>query len=145
MGTNRDLFCRTLLQKCGRVNNCSLDYIRLVSRTFEEFHHPAIQPKIMQHFARFFPSNKSAPANKEKDTIQTVIRISKFHFCIKRLKILRSLQIFKTEIKTSKTYSSWRPFQGLFKGTTLMQIQSGWTVPLKRLMHVFFYIIVFRV
>jgi hypothetical protein len=26
MGTNRHLFCRTVLQKCGRINNCSWDY-----------------------------------------------------------------------------------------------------------------------
>ncbi len=40
-------------------------------------------------------------------------------------------QIFSTEIKKSKTYSGWCPFQGLSNGTTLMKIQSGRTVPLK--------------
>ncbi len=50
---------------------------------------------------------------------------------MKRLRTLKSFQIFKTEIKKSKTYCSWSPFQGLFNGTTLVQIQSGRTVPFK--------------
>jgi hypothetical protein len=41
------------------------------------------------------------------------------------------LKIFKTEIKKLKTYSVWCAFKGLFKDTTLMQIQSGRTVPLR--------------
>jgi hypothetical protein len=43
---------------------------------------------------------------------------------------LESFQIFKTEIKRSKTYSGWCPFQGISIGTTLVQIQFGRTVPL---------------
>ncbi len=39
--------------------------LRLVSRIFEEFLHPEIKTKIVQHFGRFF-SNKSAPANRKK-------------------------------------------------------------------------------
>ncbi len=35
------------------------------------------------------------------------------------------------KLKKSKTYSGWCPFQGLSNGTTLMQIQSGRTVPLR--------------
>ncbi len=35
------------------------------------------------------------------------------------------------KIKKSKIYSGWCPFPGLSNGTTLMQIQSGRTVPLK--------------
>jgi hypothetical protein len=46
----------------------------LVSRIFEEFQHPAIQTKIVQHFGGFFSSNKSAPANRK---IQTAIRTSR--------------------------------------------------------------------
>ncbi len=53
---------------------------------------------------------------------------------MKRLRTLKLFQIFSTEIKKSKTYSGWCPFKGLFNGTTLMQIQSGWTVPLKVLL-----------
>ncbi len=39
---------------------------RLVSRLFEEFQHPAIQTKIVQHFGGFLKSNRSAPANRKK-------------------------------------------------------------------------------
>ncbi len=42
------------------------------------------------------------------------------HFCMKRLRTLKSSQIFKSEIKKSKTYSVWCSFQGLSNGTTLM-------------------------
>ncbi len=49
---------------------------------------------------------------------------------MKRLRTLKLFQIFSTEIKKSKTYSGWCPFKGLSNGTTLMQIQSGRTVPL---------------
>ncbi len=52
-------------------------------------------------------------------------------FCRKRLRTLKLSQIFSTEIKKSKTYSGWCPFKGLSNGTTLMQIQSGRTVPLR--------------
>ncbi len=60
------------------------------------------------------------------------------HFCMKRLRILNSYQIFKIKNKKSKTYSSWSPFQGLSNGTTLMQIQFGRTVPSKLLFIYFF-------
>ncbi len=61
-------------------------------------------------------------------------------FCMKRLRTLKLFQIFSTEIKKSKTYSGWCPFKGLFNGTTLMQIQSGRTVPLKvTLVSMYFY------
>jgi hypothetical protein len=43
---------------------------------------------------------------------------------------LNSFQIFKIKIEKSKTYSGLCPFQGLSNGATLMQIQSGRTVPL---------------
>ena len=49
---------------------------------------------------------------------------------MKRLMTLKSLQIFNSEIKKLKTYSGWYPFKGLSNDTTLMQIQSGRTVPL---------------
>ncbi len=53
---------------------------------------------------------------------------------MKRLRTLKLFQIFSTEIKKSKTYSGWCPFKGLSNGTTLMQIQSGRTVPLKAIL-----------
>jgi hypothetical protein len=45
----------------------------------------------------------------------------------------RAAQNFEVVLKNKqmKTYSGWCPFKGLFNDTTLMQIQSGWTVPLK--------------
>ncbi len=48
-------------------------------------------------------------------------------------------QIFKTEIKKSKTYSGWCPFQGLSNGngTTLMHIQSGQTAIKNNLLNSF--------
>ncbi len=39
--------------------------------------------------------------------------------------------IFKIKNKKFKTYSGWCPFKGLSNDTTLMQIQSGRTVPLR--------------
>ena len=56
-------------------------------------------------------------------------------FCMKRLRTLKLFQIFSTEIKKSKTYSGWCPFKGLSNGTTLIQIQSGRTVPLMPCSH----------
>ncbi len=50
---------------------------------------------------------------------------------MKRLKTLTSFHIFKSEIKKSKTYSGWCPFQGLSMSATIMQTQSGRTLPLK--------------
>ncbi len=49
---------------------------------------------------------------------------------MKRLRTLKSFKIFKNEIKKLKTYSGWCHFEGLSNDTTLMQIQSGRTVPL---------------
>jgi hypothetical protein len=51
-------------------------------------------------------------------------------FSMKRLKTLKSLKIFKSEIKKLKPYSGWCAFKGLSNDTTFMQIQSGRTVPL---------------
>ncbi len=52
-------------------------------------------------------------------------------FCMERLRTLNSSQIFKIKNKKLKTYSGWCTFKGLSNDTTLMQIQSGRTVPLK--------------
>jgi hypothetical protein len=41
-------------------------------------------------------------------------------------------ELFKSERKKLKNYSGWCPFKGLSNDTTLMQIQSGRTVPLRR-------------
>jgi hypothetical protein len=60
--------------------------------------------------------------NKQEDWIQ---------FCMKQLRTLKSFKIFKSEIKKLKTNSGLCAFKGLSNDTTLMQIQSGRTVPLK--------------
>ncbi len=67
--------------------------------------------------------------NKQEDWIQ---------FCMKRLRTLKLFQIFSTEIKKSKTCSGWCTFKGLSNGTTLMQIQSGQTVPLTVILFLIF-------
>ncbi len=59
MGTNRDLFRRTVLQKCWKVNNCPLDYGSWV----EYLKNSNIQTKIVQPFGGFF---QQAPANRKK-------------------------------------------------------------------------------
>ncbi len=103
----------------------------------EEFQHLAIQNKILQSFG--WLSNKIAPANRKKGfySIQTVILTSKslIHVCIKRLRTLKSFQIFSPEIEKSKNYSGSCPFEGLSNGTTLMQIKSGRTIPLLSRFH----------
>jgi hypothetical protein len=53
-------------------------------------------------------------------------------FCMERLRNLNSYQIFKIKNKKLKTYSDWCPFKGLSNDTTLMLIQSGRTVPLRK-------------
>ncbi len=66
----------------------------------------------------------------------TVIRTSRRIrglFCMERLRTLNSYQIFKIKNKKIKTYSGWCPFKGLSNDTTLLQIQSGRTVPLTQI------------
>ncbi len=50
MRTNRDLFPAKPCSKNAGVYNCSLDYGLWV----EEFQHPAIRTKLVQHFGGFF-------------------------------------------------------------------------------------------
>jgi hypothetical protein len=76
--TNRNLFRQTGLQKGGKVNNCSLDYGRLVRRIFEE---TLTSPNPDQNSTtqwRIFSSKKikvRQPIGR-KNSIQTVIRTS---------------------------------------------------------------------
>jgi hypothetical protein len=51
--------------------------LRLVSKKFEEFQHPAIQTKIVQPFGGFFHQIKVSQPRGRKDSIQTVIRTSR--------------------------------------------------------------------
>jgi hypothetical protein len=51
--------------------------LRLVSRIFDEFQHPAIQTKIFQNFGGFFHQIKVRQAIGRKYSIQSVIRTSR--------------------------------------------------------------------
>ena len=95
--------------------------LRLVSRIFEEFQQPAIQTKIVQHFGGFFHQMKVRQPIGTKDSIQTVCRrswrlYSFLHEAAQNFELLSNIQDKK--------------YQGLSNATTLMQIQSGPTVPL---------------
>jgi hypothetical protein len=48
--------------------------LRLMSRIFEEFLHPAIQTKIEQHFVGFFHQIKVRQPTGKKDSIQAACR-----------------------------------------------------------------------
>jgi hypothetical protein len=76
MCTNRDLFRRTELQNCGRVNNCSWDY-GLESRIFEENQQSAIQTEIELNFGGIFQQIKVRQPIGRKDSIQNVISKSR--------------------------------------------------------------------
>jgi hypothetical protein len=61
MCSNRDIFRRTMLQKCGRAINCSWD-----CGVCTKFHHSAIQTKIEVYFGGFFHQICNiAPANRK--------------------------------------------------------------------------------
>jgi hypothetical protein len=76
MCTNRDLFHRTVLQKCGRGQQL-LFGLRLVSRIFEENQQSAIQTKFEHHFGGFFQQIKGRQPIGRKDSQQTVIPTSR--------------------------------------------------------------------
>ncbi len=79
-----------------------------------------------------FSSSNSAPANGKTGFYanRTEQAGGWDHFCMERLRTLNSYKIFKIKNKKIKTYSGWCPFKVLSNDTTLMQIQSDWTVPL---------------
>jgi hypothetical protein len=68
IGTNRNLFQQTGLQKCGEGQQMFFGG-RLVSIIFVEFQHPAFQAKLMQHFGRFFHQIKVRQPIGRKDSI----------------------------------------------------------------------------
>jgi hypothetical protein len=61
MGTNRNLFRRTVLQNCRKVKNCSLDYCSW--ENIPTFRNPNQNSAALW---RIFSTNKSAPANRKK-------------------------------------------------------------------------------
>jgi hypothetical protein len=80
--------------------------LRLVSKEFQQ---PTIQTKPNQkekHFGGFLNQIKVRQPIGRQDSMQTVIQTSRRldSFCMERLRILNSFQIFKSEIKKSKTF-----------------------------------------
>jgi hypothetical protein len=69
--------------------------LRLVS---EEFLHLAIQTKIEEHFGGFFHQIKVRQPIGRHESMQTEQPGGWIHFCMKRLRTLKSFQIFKSEI-----------------------------------------------
>ncbi len=102
-------------QKCERVNNCFFG-LRLVSRIFEEFQHPATQTKIvLQHFGGFFIQYcKSAPANWKKG-FYTNRDPNKQEVGFILYEAAQNLEVFlNIQVKLKKSKSSWsfsRPIQ----------------------------------
>ncbi len=102
MYTNRNLFRQTGLQKCGKVNNCSLDY-----GLWEEYLKKLLTSRNPnQNSGTIFSSNKSAPANRKHytDRVPKKQRLEAF--------LYEAFQNFgfKIKIKKSKTSSGWCPF-----------------------------------
>ncbi len=100
--------------------------LRLVSRIFYEFLHPAVQTKIVQQFGGFFHQIKVSQPRGRKDSIKNRDPNKQevgFIFVWSGSELRSLIKIFKSEIKKFKTYSSWCPFQDLSSGITLMQIQ----------------------
>jgi hypothetical protein len=112
MCTNRNLFLRTVLQKCGRGQQL-LFGLRLISSIFEENQQSAIQTKIQHHFGGFFQQIKERVTIGRKDPKQTPIptsrRLDSFLYEAAQNFELFS-KIFKIRIKKSKTYSGCCPF-----------------------------------
>ncbi len=123
MGTNRNIFHRTVIQYSRKVNNFSLDY-----GSWVEYSNT---PQSKQH--RFFQQIKVRQPIGRKDSIQTVIRTSRRldSFLYEADQNFEVFFKYSKQIKKSKTFSGWCPFQGLSNGTTHMQGQSGRTVLLK--------------
>jgi hypothetical protein len=51
--------------------------LQILSRIFEEFQHPAIQTKIVQHFGGFFHQLKVCQPKGKKDSIKIAIPTSR--------------------------------------------------------------------
>ncbi len=99
MCTNRDLFRLTMLQKCGRDINCSLDY----SSWGKNSNVPQSKPKyVEQRFGEFFHKENVRQPIGRQDSMQTGSEQAGgwIHFCMNRLRT--SFQIFKREIKKLK-------------------------------------------
>jgi hypothetical protein len=77
--------------------------LRLVSK---ELHHSAIETKIEQNFGGYFHQIKVRQPIGGQDCMQTAEQAGGWiHFCMKRLRTLKSYKIFKSELKKLKTFS----------------------------------------
>jgi hypothetical protein len=85
-----------------RFNNCSWDY-GLESRIFEENQQSASQTEIELNFGGFFQQIKVRQRIGRKDSIQTVIPTSRRLDSFLYEAAQNSSQIFKINIKKSKT------------------------------------------
>ncbi len=83
MWSNPNLFRRTVLQKCGKDINCSLDYGSWV----KNFNIPQSKPKQAAVW-QIFSSTKSVPANRKTGFYanRDAQVGSWIHFCTKRLR-----------------------------------------------------------
>jgi hypothetical protein len=73
----------------------------------KEYQHPAFQTKIEHPLDGCFHHIEVLQPIGRQDSMQTVIPEAGgwIHFCMKWLRTLKSLQIFKSEIKKLKTHS----------------------------------------
>jgi hypothetical protein len=108
MGINRNLFINRAPKR--RESQQLFFEGRLVCRIFEEFQYPAIQTKIVEHLGGFFHQIKVCqPIGRRPERILHKLCAEEAggwsYFCMKRIKPLKSFQIFKIKITKSKSYS----------------------------------------
>ncbi len=85
---------------------------------------------------RVFSSNKSVPANRKTGFYANCEPNKQEVGFIFEWRGSELWTLIKYSRPKIKTYSGWCPFKGLSNDTTLMQIQSGRTVPLILAVHV---------
>ncbi len=115
-----NLFRRTMLQKFGRVNNCSWDY-SLESRIFEENQQSAIQTEIELNFCGFFQQIKVRQPIGRKDSIQTMIPTSRI-FVWSGSELWTLLKYSRSKLKNQKHIA----VDVLFKAYLMIPL-SGWS------------------
>jgi hypothetical protein len=121
--TGCKLFRQTMLPKCGRVNNCSLQAGLRVNiwRILTARNRTQSSAALW----RTFSFDKSAPANRKKGFYTNRVPKKQAVEGIIVSSDSELWSIFKysrSKLKKSKTYSDWCPYQGLSNNTTLMQI-----------------------
>jgi hypothetical protein len=107
---------------CKKASNppaCSDHGLHRILSSYWLAHFHLMEYGLAKKIAAWAHANRDP--NKQEDFMS---------FCMEWLRTLNSYQIFKIKNKKLKTYSGWCPIKGLSNDTTLMQIQSGRTVPL---------------